>query len=157
MTGILCRAPLPAEAGELAAMVDELNLHEGDPTGAFTPAAALADVIAPGAPVSGAIAERDGALVGYALWHFAYETAWAARGAFLADLYVRPAARGRGAGDALLRHVARETEAAGGSFVWWTAYRRNEAARRFYRGRAEEEDGVVAFAAAHERFTALLG
>ena len=34
---------------------------------------------APGAPVSGAIAERDGALVGYALWHFAYETAWAAR------------------------------------------------------------------------------
>lgn len=156
MKNIVCRAPLSADAQVLAAMVDELNLHEGDPTGNFTAANAMADVIAPDAPVSGALAELEGAPVGYALWHFGYESAWAARGAYLADLYVRSEARGHGVGDALLRHVARATDASGGTFVWWTAYRTNERARRFYRARAKEEGGLVAYAAAHEKFRALI-
>ena len=83
------RKPTPRDAHDLAAMVDELNAHEGDPTGHFTPDRAFEDVIAPGAPVSCLLAEEEGALVGYAFWHFGYETAWAARGSYLADLYVR--------------------------------------------------------------------
>lgn len=150
------RRPDHADAGTLAAMVDELNRHEGDETGRFTAETARADVIAPGAPVSCALAERGGQPIGFALWHFGYETAWAARGAYLTDLYVREPSRGVGVGDALLRHVARETKSSGGTFIWWTAYRTNEAARAFYRRRADEEDGVVAYAAAHERFAALL-
>ncbi|MEM7525525.1 MAG: GNAT family N-acetyltransferase, partial [Pseudomonadota bacterium] len=97
-----------------------------------------------------------GALLGFAFWHFGYETAWAARGAFMTDLYVRAPNRGGGLGDRLLRAVAAKTAAKGGTFVWWTAYRSNERARNFYRARAFEEDGVVAYAAAHEKFRALL-
>ena len=156
MTDIVCRAPSPEDAAELAAMVNELCRHEGDPTGYFTEETAMADVIAPGAPVSGVVAEMDGEPVGYALWHFGYESAWAARGAYLADLYVRPEARRCGVGDALLRHVARAADADGGTFVWWTAHRVNARARRFYRDRAEEEDGVVAYALTHEKFRAMI-
>lgn len=137
-------------------MVDELNLHEGDATGNLSTERALADIIAPDAPVSSLVAEQDGRLIGYALWCFSYETAWAARGAYLVDLYVRETARGEGVGGALLRAVARATRDSGGEFVWWTAYARNERARGFYRRRASEEPDVVAYAAAHAHFTALI-
>ncbi|MEO0360450.1 MAG: GNAT family N-acetyltransferase [Pseudomonadota bacterium] len=152
----MIRKPRPEDAAELAAMVDELSVHEGDEPGRFTPAKALADAIAPGAPLSAAVAEEDGVLVGYVFWHFGYESAWAARGSFVADLYVRASHRGGGIGDALLRAAAKATAAAGGTFLWWTAYRSNERARGFYRKRAFEEDRVVAYAAAHEKFEALL-
>ena len=154
---VIIRPPQEDDAAALAAMVDELNVHEGDPTGHFTAETAINDVIAPDAPVSGLIAEAAGAPVGYALWHFGYETAWAARGTYLADLYVRETHRGAGVADALLRAVARATDRAGGTFIWWTAYRGNDRARAFYRKRAAEEDGVVAYAAAHDDFKTLLG
>lgn len=150
------RKPTPRDAHDLAAMVDELNAHEGDPTGHFTPDRAFEDVIAPGAPVSCLLAEEEGALVGYAFWHFGYETAWAARGSYLADLYVRAPWRGTGVADRLLRAVAAKTRDAGGSYVWWTTHRVNARARAFYRRQAFEEEGIVVFAAAHEKFQALL-
>ena len=153
---IKLRKPTSEDAEELARLVDELNVHEGDPTGHFTAEKALADVIAEDAPVSALIAEDERGAVGYAIWCFSYETAWAARGSYLADLYVRDRARKMGVGDALLRGVARATRDAGGSFFWWTAYRTNDRARAFYRNRVGIEDDVVAYAAAHEAFEALL-
>lgn len=150
------RKPIAADARDLVKMVEEFGLSEGDPIGAFTREKALADVIAPGAPISCLIAEEAGAPIGYAFWHFAYETVWAARGAYLADLYVRQPWRGAGVADDLLRAVARETRDAGGSYVWWTAHRGNEPARAFYRKRAFEETGIVVYAAAEDRFLALL-
>lgn len=155
MTELEFRAPRREDADLLAAMVDKLNLHEGDPTGHFTAERALADVIAPEARVSCLLAERAGAPLGYALWHYSYETAWAEHGVYLADLYVREAARGQGVGDGLLRAVARAAAADGATFVWWTAYRTNDNARAFYRARAAEEDRIVAYALVHERFAAL--
>ncbi|MEL7464668.1 MAG: GNAT family N-acetyltransferase [Pseudomonadota bacterium] len=153
---ITYRKPTEADAEALVQMVDELTLHEGDERGHFTVAKALADVIAPDAPVDCLIAARDGAPIGYAFWHFGYESSYAARGSYLADLYVREAARASGVGEGLLREVARATKAAGGIYVWWTAYRTNERARAFYRKRAEEEDGIVAYALTNERFERLL-
>lgn len=154
---MIYRAPRPEDAAGLAAMADELNLHEGDPTGHFTAEVALRDVIADDAPLSCVMAEADTGLAGYALWHFGYESAWAQRGAYLVDLYVREAWRGAGVADGLLRRVARAVDAEGGTFLWWTAYAENARARAFYRRRSEEVDRIVAYAAAHERFRALLG
>lgn len=159
MTGgaeVALRRPVAGDAAALADLVNELSLHEGDPTGHFTPDRALADVIAPGAPVSALVAEAGGALVGYAFWHFAYESAWAARGGFLCDLYVREAARGRGVGDALLRAVAREVREGGGVYLWWTTYQKNKTARAFYLARGVEETGIAIFAAIEDGFEALV-
>jgi GNAT superfamily N-acetyltransferase len=53
------------------------------------------------------IAEIDGAPVGFALWFYNFSTFVGRHGIYLEDLFVRPEARGSGAGKALLAHLAR--------------------------------------------------
>lgn len=154
--GLILRPPGPRDAGNLAAMVEELKAHEGDPVGGFTAETALRDVIAPDAPVDGLIAEIAGAPAGYALWHFAYEPAYAARGAYLIDLYVRPDQRGAGVAPALVAAVAQAVREGGGEFLWWTAYHENARARAFYEKFADVEEGrLVAYALTGESFDAI--
>ena len=90
-------APEPGHAEAFAGMMDELRAHLGDERGRFTAEVALADVIADDAPLSALIAVDGDRLLGLVMWHFAYETAFAARGGYVTDLYVREEARGRGA------------------------------------------------------------
>lgn len=84
----------------------------------------------PGAEVL--IAEADGEPVGFALFFHNYSTFLAQPGLYLEDLYVRPEARGRGIGRALLAHLARlARERDCGRLEWWVLDW-NEAAIRFY-------------------------
>ena len=53
------------------------------------------------------IAEIDGAPVGFALWFYNFSTFVGRHGIYLEDLFVRPDARGSGAGKALLANLAR--------------------------------------------------
>ena len=53
------------------------------------------------------IAEIDGEPVGFALWFYNYSTFVGRHGIYLEDLFVRPEARGSGAGKALLAGLAR--------------------------------------------------
>ena len=53
------------------------------------------------------IAETDGEAVGFALWFYNFSTFRGRHGIYLEDLFVRPQARGTGAGKALLRALAR--------------------------------------------------
>jgi GNAT superfamily N-acetyltransferase len=79
------------------------------------------------------IAEEDGAPLGFALFFHNYSTFLARPGLYLEDLYVRPEARGRGAGRALLAHLARLARERGcGRLEWWVLDW-NESAVRFYR------------------------
>ncbi len=64
-------------------------------------------------------AELDGAPVGFALFFLAYSTWRGQPTLFLEDLFVRPPARGRGVGVALMRALAQEAIRLGcGRFVW---------------------------------------
>jgi GNAT superfamily N-acetyltransferase len=79
------------------------------------------------------IAEEAGEPVGFALFFPNYSTFLAQPGIYLEDLYVRPEARGRGAGRALLAHLARLAKERGcGRLEWWVLDW-NEPAIRFYR------------------------
>jgi GNAT superfamily N-acetyltransferase len=79
------------------------------------------------------IAEEDGEPLGFALFFPSYSTFLAQPGIYLEDLYVRPEARGRGAGRALLAHLARLARERGcGRLEWWVLDW-NESAVRFYR------------------------
>lgn len=151
------REPAAADAAALAALVERLNRHQGDPTGNFTADKALRDVIAPGAPLSCVVAEESGLLTGFVFWHFAYEAAFAARGGFITDLYIDEARRGSGLADALLREAAQRVKAEGGEYLWLTAHRTNERARAFYRKHMTEEEHVVIEFAAWDKFAALIG
>lgn len=85
----------------------------------------------PGAEV--VIAEDGGEPVGFALFFHNYSTFLAQPGLYLEDLYVRPEARGRGIGRALLAHLARlARERECGRLEWWVLDW-NEDAIRFYR------------------------
>ncbi|MFC5069197.1 GNAT family N-acetyltransferase [Flaviflagellibacter deserti] len=53
------------------------------------------------------ISEWDGEPVGQALWYYTFSTFTGRGGLYLEDLYVRPEARGKGIGKALLIHLAR--------------------------------------------------
>jgi GNAT superfamily N-acetyltransferase len=79
------------------------------------------------------IAENAGGPVGFALFFHNYSTFLAQPGIYLEDLYVRPEARGRGVGRALLAHLARlARERNCGRLEWWVLDW-NESAIRFYR------------------------
>lgn len=80
------------------------------------------------------IAEDEyGEPLGFALFFHNYSTFLAQPGIYLEDLYVRPEARGRGAGRALLAHLARlARERSCGRLEWWVLDW-NESAIRFYR------------------------
>jgi GNAT superfamily N-acetyltransferase len=65
------------------------------------------------------IAEDDGEAVGIAVWFYNYSTFWGRHGIYLEDLFVRPEARGKGAGKALLANLARRCVDEGlGSLDW---------------------------------------
>jgi len=79
------------------------------------------------------VAELDGAVVGYAFFSAGYNTDVAARSIFLHDLFVTPAARGRGVGHALMVAVAAETVRAGCVSLEWGVHTANARALEFYR------------------------
>merc|ERR1712087_900725 len=71
-------------------------------------------------------------VVGCAIYFGTYST-WDGCCTYLEDLYVTPAARGRGAGSALLAAVARLANARGSARLQWQALSWNERAIRFYK------------------------
>ena len=80
------------------------------------------------------IAELGSEPVGYALFFPTFSSFLASRGAWLEDLFVRPAHRGAGVGRALLAAVAAHTHERGGRRLEWAALDWNELALGFYRG-----------------------
>ena len=84
------------------------------------------------------LAEKDGEPVGFALYFHNFSTFLGRRGIYLEDLYVRPEARGRGVGTALIRELARLAAERGcGRLEWW-CLDWNEPSIRFYRGLGAE-------------------
>jgi len=78
-------------------------------------------LIAPGSGIDGLVAEREGAVVGIAHYRSHPDTFSGGRDWYLDDLFVDPAARGAGAGRALIEHVAALSTGTGGCLRWITA------------------------------------
>ena len=84
------------------------------------------------------IAEAGGARVGMALFFHNFSTWTGVRGIWLDDLYVTPAARGTGAGTALLKAVARVAVDRGCARYEWWVLDWNKRAIDFYRAMGAE-------------------
>ncbi|MFN3523474.1 MAG: GNAT family N-acetyltransferase [Phenylobacterium sp.] len=78
------------------------------------------------------IAEADGEPVGFALWFYNYSTFRGRHGIYLEDLFVKPEARGLGAGKALLRQLARRCVAEGLGRLEWAVLDWNAPSIAFY-------------------------
>ena len=126
----------PAEPGDAAAIwrfVQELAEYEKLSHVVEASAADLArDLFGPSPRVFCDLAEAEGEPVGFALWFYSYSTFKGRHGVYLEDLYVRPDARGRGAGKALLRSLARRCLAEGLGRLEWAVLDWNAPAIGFY-------------------------
>jgi len=78
------------------------------------------------------IAEHQGQAVGFALWFYNYSTFRGRAGIYLEDLFVRPEARGVGAGKALLRRLAQRCVEADLGRLEWAVLNWNAPSIAFY-------------------------
>lgn len=134
MTAVRVRSARPEESAILAEMANDLNDHVGVHGRPFTPERVRADGFGPQAAFTPLVAELDGDVVGYAFFTLGYNTDVAARAMWLHDIFVIPAARGRGVGHALMAAVAGETVRGGGVLLEWGVHTANTGALEFYRG-----------------------
>jgi GNAT superfamily N-acetyltransferase len=84
------------------------------------------------------IGSLDGEAVGYALFFHSYSTFLARPGMYLEDVFVKPAARGKGVGKALLRAVAWTARDRGCGRFEWSVLDWNTPAIEFYRSLGAE-------------------
>ena len=151
----LIRRAVASDAAIVSDMGRALARHLGDPDQHFTPQAVERDFFGPAPAGTLLVAEVESQAVAYALLLPAYESAWAARGVFLSDIYVRPEFRRRGVGRALVVQAAREANQNGGSFVWWVTPQNNIEAQTFYERVSNISQPNIAFAATFECFERL--
>jgi len=132
MSEVSVRPAVIEDAPALALLVAALRAHQKDPIGHLNEATIRRDGFGEEREFDILVAERGRRPIGYALFTESYEPAYAARGLYLADLYIRPEARRSGAGRALVEAVAAEAKRRERSFLWWTSLAANADAHAFY-------------------------
>lgn len=91
-------------------------------------------LFAPGAKAFCDIVEDEGEPLGFAFWFYSVSTFEGRHGLYLEDLFVKPEARGKGAGRALLAALARRCRDEGLARLEWAVLDWNAPAIAFYDG-----------------------
>jgi len=94
-------------------------------------------------PLWALVAERGGELLGFTHYLFHRNTNMIQPVCYLEDLFTAEAARGQGAGRALIEAVGEAARAAGLSRVYWLTQEGNATARRLYDKVAQKSDFIV--------------
>jgi GNAT superfamily N-acetyltransferase len=140
------RFATPADVATILRFVRELADYEREADKVVATEPLLHDALFSTPPAAEAlIAERDGVAIGMALFFQNFSTWTGLRGLYLEDLYVTPAARGTGAGTALLKRLARIAKDRGCQRFEWLVVTWNTPAIDFYRslGAVSMEDRRV--------------
>ncbi|HZC17813.1 MAG TPA: GNAT family N-acetyltransferase [Caulobacteraceae bacterium] len=127
------RPAVPADAPLIFALIGELAAYEKLSHEVRASEVGVAAILFEPSPRAFCdIAELDGAAVGFALWFYNVSTFEGRHGIWLEDLFVRPEARGHGAGLALLRRLARRCRDENLARLEWAVLDWNELAISFY-------------------------
>lgn len=135
------RRATPADVPAILQLIHELAVYEKEPDAVKTTVETLTGQLFGENPAIFAhvVEEREDGVsgspevMGFALWFLNYSTWEGTHGIYLEDLYVRPQARGRGYGKALLEELARTAVERGYARVEWAVLKWNEPSIGFYR------------------------
>jgi GNAT superfamily N-acetyltransferase len=114
------RPATPADCEPIVGLIRELAEFERlSHLVVVTPVSLCTHLFGPRPAAEAVVAEREGGVVAFALYFTNFSTFLGRPGLYLEDLYVQSAHRGRGLGQALLRHLARLAVQRGcGRFEW---------------------------------------
>jgi GNAT superfamily N-acetyltransferase len=96
-----------------------------------------------GRDVHAGVARRDGRMVGLVHYLF-HASTWASGVCYLQDLFVDPAVRGQGVGEALIEHVAAVARERGAARLYWLTQAHNARARALY-DRVAQHKGFIRY------------
>jgi GNAT superfamily N-acetyltransferase len=131
---VTIRSATPADVPLILRLIRELAAYEKLAHEVVATEADLAATLFGATPRAEVVlASSGGEDVGFALFFHNYSTFLGRPGIYLEDLFVRPVARGKGVGRALLAHLAQEAVARGCGRLEWAVLDWNADAIGFYR------------------------
>ncbi len=154
---MIVRPARPSDVPQLVGLIRDLATYEREPDAVEVDEDLLADALFAETPVVFAnVADDAGVALGTTIYFRNYST-WTGRlGIYLEDFYVRPEARGRGVGTALMTALVDEARAHGYARIDWSVLRWNESAIRFYESLgAVPMDGWIGYRLSGQALTAL--
>ena len=133
MNNLTIRPATAIDSDLILQFVRELAVYEkAEHEVLATPAHIQQSLFCPEPKVFGLICLDVATPVGFAIYFFNYSTWQGRHGLYLEDLYVSPEQRGRGAGKALLRHLARIAVAQDCGRFEWSVLDWNTPSIKFY-------------------------
>jgi GNAT superfamily N-acetyltransferase len=134
LDGAILREARPGDEAGILACITALAVYEKEPDAVDNTAEALtATLFGPDPRAFAHVVEREGNIVGIAVWFVTYSTWTGKHGLWLEDLFVLESERGRGYGKALMSALAGVCVERGYSRFEWTVLDWNEPALGFYR------------------------
>ncbi len=132
--GAVLRPAHPGDEPGILSCIQALAVYEREPDAVENTVEALTETIfGDRANVFAHVVEREGQIIGIAVWFLTYSTWTGRNGIWLEDLYVRDEFRGRGYGKALVSRLAAECLERGYSRLEWTVLDWNAPSIAFYR------------------------
>jgi len=127
------RKATPSDANAIYDMIYELAVYEKAPEEVVTtPDEIRATLFGEDSKTEALICEIDGRIAGYAVFFTSYSTWLGRSGIYMEDLYISPDFRGKGAGKALLKTVARHAVERRCGRLEWSVLDWNQPAIDFY-------------------------
>ncbi|WP_191906586.1 GNAT family N-acetyltransferase [Microbacterium lushaniae] len=137
--GAVLRPARPGDESGILACIVALAVYEREPDAVENTVEALREALFGADPrVFAHVVEREGDIVGIAVWFLTYSTWTGRHGIWLEDLFVDPDRRGHGYGRALLASLAAVCTERGYSRLEWTVLDWNAPSIAFYRALGAE-------------------
>ena len=147
---IKIRKSRPGDVSAILSLIREFAAYEKLEHLLDTNEERLTDALfAVGSFVESLVAENEGHLVGYSLFYPNFASFRGQRGLYLEDIYISPKYRGSGAGQEMLKQIARSARSRGFERIDFLVLDWNEPAIRFY----EKLGAVMDDTERHFKFT----
>jgi GNAT superfamily N-acetyltransferase len=130
---IIIREAIPEDSQTIFDFIMELAIYEKLPTAVKTTVAEIKEsIFAPNSTVKALICEEDGKAIGYSVYFYNYSTWLGKNGIYLEDLYVNESKRGKGAGKAMIKYLAKKAINENCGRFEWACLDWNTPSREFY-------------------------